>query len=126
MFLPSRSDPWCNHSQEGGRKPWAFDIYIRVSRLADRTEEEAIDIYEAQCRTWAARNGVEIDELVEDTDVSGTTAVEERKLDRLIQRIEKGESKGIGRTPFSGPAVMRVRVGFRSSSGVRIRLGFGS
>ena len=30
------------------------------------------------------------------------------------------------RTPFFGPAVMRVLVGFLVCSGVRIRLGFGS
>jgi hypothetical protein len=38
---------------------------------------------------------VAIDEVAEETDVSGATAVAERKLERLIQRVEGGESEGI-------------------------------
>jgi DNA invertase Pin-like site-specific DNA recombinase len=72
-----------------------FDIYIRVSRLGERSEEEATEVYEAQCRAWAERAGVAVDLVEEDTDVSGATAVSERKLERLIQRVEAGESEGI-------------------------------
>src|SRR6266567_173006 len=68
-----------------------FDIYIRVSRLGERSEEEATEVYESQCRAWAERAGVAIDLVEEDTEVSGATAVAERKL----ERVEAGESEGI-------------------------------
>ena len=72
-----------------------FDIYIRISKLGERSEDEATEVYEAQCRAWADRAGVAVDMVEEDTDVSGATAVSERKLERLIQRVEAGESEGI-------------------------------
>src|SRR5882724_3998326 len=72
-----------------------YDVYIRVSRLGDRTQDEATEVYEAQCRDWAGRTGISIDEVEEDTDVSGSVAVAERKLERLIQKVEAGESEGI-------------------------------
>jgi len=72
-----------------------FDLYIRVSKLGERSEGEATEVYEAQCRAWADRARVAIDEVAEETDVSGATAVAERKLERLIQRVEGGESEGI-------------------------------
>ena len=72
-----------------------FDVYVRVSRLGERSEDEATEVYEAQCRAWADRAGVAIDEVAEETDVSGATAVAERRLERLIQRVEGGESEGI-------------------------------
>jgi DNA invertase Pin-like site-specific DNA recombinase len=76
-----------------------YDVYIRVSRLGDRTEDEATEVYEAQCRDWANRNGIPIDEVEEDTDVSGAVAITERKLEHLIQKVETGESEGIV-TPY--------------------------
>ena len=77
-----------------------FDLYIRISRLGERSEEEATEVYEAQCRAWADRAGVAIDLVEEETDVSGATAVARRRLERLIQRVEAGESEGII-TPIS-------------------------
>jgi DNA invertase Pin-like site-specific DNA recombinase len=76
-----------------------FDVYVRVSRLGDRTEEEATEISEAQVREWANRNDAEIDLVFEDTNVSGSTAVEERELEKAIKRVEAGESEGI-LTPY--------------------------
>jgi DNA invertase Pin-like site-specific DNA recombinase len=77
-----------------------YDIYLRVSQLGDRSEDEATEVYEAQCREWAVQNGVDgIDEVEEDTDVSGSVAVADRKLERLIQKVEAGESEGI-LTPY--------------------------
>ena len=76
-----------------------FDIYIRVSKLGERSEEEATEVYEAKCRAWANRAEIAIDEVEEDTDVSGATPVAERKLERLIKRVEAGESEGI-LTPY--------------------------
>jgi DNA invertase Pin-like site-specific DNA recombinase len=76
-----------------------FDIYIRVSKLGERSEDEATEVYEAKCRAWADRAEIAIDEVEEDTDVSGSTPVAERKLERLIKRVEAGESEGI-LTPY--------------------------
>lgn len=76
-----------------------FDIYIRVSKLGERSEDEATEVYEAKCRAWADRAELAIDEVEEDTDVSGSTPVAERKLERLIKRVEAGESEGI-LTPY--------------------------
>src|SRR6266496_4094080 len=72
-----------------------FDLYIRVSKLGERSEGEATEVYEAQCRAWADRAGVAIDEVAEEMEVSGATAVAERRLERLLQRVEAGESEGI-------------------------------
>src|SRR2546430_14368833 len=112
-----------------------YDIYIRVSRLGDRTQDEATEVYEAQCRDWASRKGISIDQVEEDTDVSGSVAVAERKLERLIQKVEAGESEGIltpyldrfGRDIISGSVALKriadvggrlvcVNDGFDSSS----------
>ena len=38
-----------------------FDIYIRISKLGERSEDEATEVYEAQCRAWADRAGVAVD-----------------------------------------------------------------
>jgi DNA invertase Pin-like site-specific DNA recombinase len=117
------------------RSETMYDIYIRISRLGDRTADEATEVYEAQCRDWANRNGISIDQVEEDTDVSGSVAVAERKLERLIQKVEAGESEGIltpyldrfGRDIISGSVALKriadvggrlvcVNDGFDSSS----------
>ena len=72
-----------------------FDLYIRVSSLGDRTEEKATETYEAQCHQTAQRLHLEWDEIVSETNVSGSTHVADRELERLIQKIENGESEGI-------------------------------
>jgi site-specific DNA recombinase len=76
-----------------------YDIYIRVSRLGERAEDEATEVYEEKCRSWAANHGIIVDEVEKDTDISGTVAVADRKLERLVQKVEAGESEGII-TPF--------------------------
>jgi DNA invertase Pin-like site-specific DNA recombinase len=75
----------------------AFDIYTRVSKLGERSEDNlrSPELQEAACREWAGRAGVEIGEVARDTNVSGSTAAEERKLGRLIEKIERGASEGI-------------------------------
>src|SRR6266542_2131571 len=112
-----------------------FDLYIRVSRLGERSEGEATEVYEAQCRAWADRAGVAIDEVVEETDVSGARAVAERKLERLLQRVEGGESEGIitpyldrfGRDLIEGAARLPSVEAGRRPAGVCERWGrFGS
>jgi site-specific DNA recombinase len=76
-----------------------YDIYIRVSRLGERSEDEATEVYEEQCRDWAVKHDIVVDEVAEDTDVSGSVAVADRTLERLIQKVENGESEGI-LTPY--------------------------
>ncbi len=72
-----------------------YDIYIRVSRLGDRTEDEATEVYEAQCRDWANRNGISIDEVEEDTDVSGS-ACRSLPVDNVSRRPDPGAALRIG------------------------------
>src|SRR5437870_11393725 len=79
-----------------------FDIYARISQEGDRTGqevEEQLDLYEATCREWAERHGVEIGEVARESDVAGSVKVEERKLGALIRRVEENESAGI-LTPY--------------------------
>jgi DNA invertase Pin-like site-specific DNA recombinase len=76
-----------------------YDIYIRVSRLGERSEDEATEVYEEQCHDWAVKHDIVVDEVAEDTDVSGSVAVADRTLERLIQKVENGESEGI-LTPY--------------------------
>ncbi len=85
---------------EGAGVP--FDIYCRISQEGDRTAEEVaeqLEIYEATCREWAERNGIEPGEVVHETNVSGSAAVADRQLGGLIKRVESGESAGI-LTPY--------------------------
>jgi DNA invertase Pin-like site-specific DNA recombinase len=75
-----------------------FDIYARISQEGARTKEEVeeqLAIYEAACRMWADRSGVEIDLVVRESDVSGETVVDERGLGGLLERVENGESAGV-------------------------------
>jgi DNA invertase Pin-like site-specific DNA recombinase len=74
-----------------------FDVYIRVSRVGDRGDENlrSPEQQEAAAREWATRQGVDVDEVMEELDVSGGTAVEERALERLVSKVEEGRSEGI-------------------------------
>lgn len=79
-----------------------FDVYCRISDEGDRTKKEVAEqlaVYEGACREWAERSGFEIGEVVHETNVSGATAVAERKLEPLLARIETGDSSGI-LTPY--------------------------
>jgi len=76
-----------------------YDIYIRVSQTGERTDEQATERYRERCYGWAATNDLTIDEVAEDTDVSGSVKVADRQLERLIQKVESGESEGIV-TPY--------------------------
>lgn len=72
-----------------------FDIYIRVSRLGERTGDEATEVYEEQCLSVKDRLSLEIDEIVGETNVGGSVEVADRELERLIQKIENDESEGL-------------------------------
>ena len=39
-----------------------YDIYIRVSRLGERAEDEATEVYEEKCRSWAVNHDIIVDE----------------------------------------------------------------
>ena len=65
-----------------------FDIYIRVSRLGERTEDEATEVYEEQCLRIKDRLSLDIDEIVDETNVGGSVEVADRELERLIQKIK--------------------------------------
>jgi len=70
---------------------------VRVSKVGDRDDENlrSPELQEAACRKWAAANEVGIAETVEELNVSGGKAVSERELERLIKKVEAGESDGI-------------------------------
>lgn len=111
----------------------AMDVYIRVSSLGERDEEESTEIYEAQCREWANSHGVVVDQVVDDTDVKGSVAVAERGLERLVHRVAQGESAGIitpyldrfGRDLIEG-AVALKRISDADGKLVAVKDGFDS
>src|SRR6266545_3589754 len=74
-----------------------FDVYTRVSKRGDRDDGNlrSPELQEAACRNWAATHAASIDETVEELNVSGAKAVAERELERLIKKVEAGESEGI-------------------------------
>ncbi len=79
-----------------------FDIYVRISAEGDRSPAEVaeqLDLYEATCREWAERNGIEVGEVARESNVSGAAKIDERELGHLIRRVEAGESAGI-LTPY--------------------------
>jgi len=79
-----------------------YDIYVRISDEGARTKKEVavqLDEYENACRSWAEREGVEVGVVERETNVSGSTAVAERRLEQLLVRVERGESNGI-LTPY--------------------------
>jgi DNA invertase Pin-like site-specific DNA recombinase len=74
-----------------------FAIYVRVSEVGGREGESfgSPEEQEAKARAWAERNEVEVEDPTVELDVSGGTAVSERKLGRLIERCESGDLEGI-------------------------------
>lgn len=74
-----------------------FGIYVRVSEVGEREGESfgSPEEQEAAARAWAERNEVEVEEPTIELDVSGATAVADRKLGGLIERCEAGELEGV-------------------------------
>jgi DNA invertase Pin-like site-specific DNA recombinase len=73
-------------------------IYVRVSEVGGREGESfgSPEEQEAKARAWAERNQVEVEnEPTIELDVSGATAVNDRKLGWLIERCESGDLEGI-------------------------------
>jgi site-specific DNA recombinase len=74
-----------------------FDGYIRVSRVGGREGDSyrsPRDQREAVERL-AAANGLELGEVIVEEDVSGAKRAEQRELDRLVRKVEAGESDGL-------------------------------
>jgi site-specific DNA recombinase len=74
-----------------------FDGYIRVSRVNGR-EGDSYQSPERQRETierLAASNNLRIGEIVTEEDVKGSTKATARELDRIIRKVENGESGGI-------------------------------
>jgi site-specific DNA recombinase len=74
-----------------------FDAYIRVSSVKGRSGESFIspDVQLDTIERLARANSLEIGEVVEEMDVSGSKRAEDRQLGRLVEKVESGESEGI-------------------------------
>jgi site-specific DNA recombinase len=74
-----------------------FDGYIRISRVSDREGDSFLspEIQRDSIERQAKAKGVDLGEVVEERDVSGRQAIAQRKLGRLVEKIEQGESEGL-------------------------------
>jgi site-specific DNA recombinase len=74
-----------------------YDGYIRISRVAGREGDSFLspDIQRESIARQARARGIEVGEVVEDRDISGDKAVAQRDLERLVTKIERGESGGL-------------------------------
>ena len=74
-----------------------MDGYVRVSRVGERQGDSFISprVQREKIQAWAALKDVALGEVIEELDVSGATAPEERQLERLLKRCESGASRGI-------------------------------
>jgi site-specific DNA recombinase len=74
-----------------------FAGYIRVSQVAGRSGPSFIgpDVQEQTIRRLAKAHGLELSGIVQELDVSGGRAVDDRKLGELVRAVEAGDSGGI-------------------------------
>jgi site-specific DNA recombinase len=74
-----------------------YSGYVRISRVGDRSGPSFIseDVQRDTVARLAAFHGIEVDEVVAETDVSGKTPIEERELGRLVAKVEAGDSGGL-------------------------------
>ena len=70
---------------------------IRISRVGGREGERFLSpaVQREAIERLAAVHGIEVSEIVEERDVSGGTAIEQRPVGRLVERIEAGELDGL-------------------------------
>ena len=73
----------------------SVDIYLRVSTHFDEAASTSLVDQKVACSDLAERKGLAVGIALSDEGVSGGTAVSERKLEQLIQRVEHGESEGV-------------------------------
>lgn len=72
--------------------------YGRVSRVAGRDRDDRLrspDDQRALMQRFAASEGIVLDEVVVELDQSGSKTDQSAELERLIQRVERGELDGI-------------------------------
>ena len=74
-----------------------FDGYIRVSKVNGRSgaSYRSPSDQRAIIGELARREGIQLGEIVEEQDVSGSKKVALRELGRLVQKVRDGESGGI-------------------------------
>jgi site-specific DNA recombinase len=74
-----------------------MDIYVRVSRVADRKGDayRSPRQQEEACRAWAEQNGIDVNRVVVEENVSGSKRAQDRQLEELLRRAEAGVSDGI-------------------------------
>jgi len=74
-----------------------FDGYTRVSRVNGRSGESFRSPVEQRetIERLALAHGLELDEFVEEMDVSGGSKIEQRELGRLVQKVMDGRSGGL-------------------------------
>lgn len=74
-----------------------FDGYVRISRTQGRSGDSFISpaVQVDTIARLAAAHGLTINEVVEELDVSGGKAAKDRELERLVARVESGESGGL-------------------------------
>jgi site-specific DNA recombinase len=74
-----------------------FDGYVRISRVAGREGVSFLSptIQRDSIARQAAAKGIELGEIVEERDVSGGKRIGQRKLERLVEKIERRESGGL-------------------------------
>jgi DNA invertase Pin-like site-specific DNA recombinase len=74
-----------------------MDAYLRVSRRAGREGDayRSPDLQLQDIERWAKGNGVTLGKVVKEEDVSGARPVVHRGLEELIQRAQRGESRGV-------------------------------
>jgi DNA invertase Pin-like site-specific DNA recombinase len=75
----------------------AFSGYIRVSSVSGRAGASFIspDVQEQTIRRLAKAHGLELSSIVQELDVSGGRAADDRKLGELVRAVEAGDSGGI-------------------------------
>jgi hypothetical protein len=73
-----------------------FHGYVRVSSTKGRSGESFISpqVQRYTIERLAAMKGLELGDIVEELDVSGSRRVAERELGRLVDKVESGESEG--------------------------------
>jgi len=81
----------------------SLDISIRVSRVGKRDADRlyTVDNQRDACTALITAKGYAVGETVEEVNVSGGKRAKDRGVERLIKRIESGESAGIVVFDFS-------------------------
>jgi site-specific DNA recombinase len=75
-----------------------FDAYLRVSKVGERAGSSSFISPGVQRETvtrLAQIHGLAVGEVVEELDVSGSRAIDERELGRLVRKVEAGDSAGL-------------------------------